>query len=66
MLKRRVRLTNERLNNDILGSSDCTIKVWDLAEGVGWSRSRCTVTMVGHSHTVRCLQVVFLLAITNW
>ncbi|UYV76441.1 hypothetical protein LAZ67_14000406 [Cordylochernes scorpioides] len=31
--------------------------VWDLSTQHTWSSIACKVTMVGHSHTVRCLQV---------
>lgn len=33
-------------------------QVWDLAtDNVNWVGATCRVTMVGHMHTVRCLQV---------
>lgn len=33
-------------------------EVWDLAtDKVGWVGAACRATMVGHMHTVRCLQV---------
>ena len=35
-------------------------QVWDLAtDKVGWVGATCRATMVGHMHTVRCLQVSF-------
>jgi hypothetical protein len=33
------------------------IKVWDLSFASYWAGASCKVTMVGHLHTVRCLQV---------
>ena len=34
------------------------LQVWDLAtDKVGWVGAACRATMVGHMHTVRCLQV---------
>jgi F-box/WD-40 domain protein 7 len=41
----------------VSGSSDRTIKVWDLSMQPQWSAIACRVTMVGHTDTVRCLQV---------
>eukprot|EP00118_Oscarella_pearsei_P004897 m.21743 g.21743 ORF g.21743 m.21743 type:complete len:730 (+) comp28214_c0_seq1:139-2328(+) len=42
----------------VSGSADQTIKVWDLTNtGGDWSCAACRATMVGHLHTVRCLQV---------
>ncbi|XP_065830255.1 F-box/WD repeat-containing protein 7-like [Oscarella lobularis] len=42
----------------VSGSADQTIKVWDLTNtGRDWSCAACRATMVGHLHTVRCLQV---------
>ena len=45
-------------------SSDCIylffifiIQVWDLSFESYWSGASCKVTMIGHMHTVRCLQV---------
>ena len=33
-------------------------QVWDLAtDNMNWVGATCRVTMVGHMHTVRCLQV---------
>lgn len=32
-------------------------QVWDLSFESYWSGASCKVTMVGHMHTVRCLQV---------
>ena len=33
-------------------------QVWDLAtDKVGWVGAACRATMIGHMHTVRCLQV---------
>ena len=32
--------------------------MWDLAtDRVGWVGAACRATMIGHMHTVRCLQV---------
>ncbi|MPC17530.1 F-box/WD repeat-containing protein 7 [Portunus trituberculatus] len=33
-------------------------QVWDVEETSQWSSINCKVTMIGHSSTVRCLQVV--------
>ena len=39
-------------------SADHTIKVWDLSEvHPTWSRVTCKMTLLGHTDTVRCLQV---------
>ncbi len=46
--------------NDILysGSADHTIKVWHLSHiHPTWSRVTCKMTLLGHTDTVRCLQV---------
>ena len=41
------------------------VKVWDLAtNNVGWIGAACRATMVGHLHTVRCLQVQCILLYT--
>ena len=35
--------------------------MWDLAtDKVGWVGAACRATMVGHMHTVRCLQVSYI------
>ena len=34
-----------------------SVKVWDLSFASYWAGASCKVTMVGHLHTVRCLQV---------
>ena len=35
-----------------------TAQVWDLStDHVGWVGATCRATMIGHMHTVRCLQV---------
>jgi len=44
-------------NRLISGSTDRTIKVWDLSINLQWSGIACKVTMVGHEDTVRCVQV---------
>merc|ERR1719186_2528498 len=41
----------------VSGSHDKTIKVWDLSISVNWSSIACRVTMVGHTDTVRCVQM---------
>ena len=48
----------------LMYSSDCIyllfifiIQVWDLSFESYWSGASCKVTMIGHMHTVRCLQV---------
>ena len=34
------------------------VQVWDLStDNVNWVGATCKITMVGHMHTVRCLQV---------
>ena len=45
-------------NRLVSGSTDCTIKVWDLSSQQSWTSIACKVTMVGHTDTVRCLQVI--------
>ena len=35
----------------VSGSTDHTIRVWDLADGQGWSRGSCRLTITGHSGT---------------
>lgn len=58
-----VRCLDLNGNRLVSGSTDRTIKVWDLSFASYWSGASCKVTMVGHFHTVRCLQVcVFMLA----
>jgi len=42
----------------VSGAADATIKVWAVEETQEWSSIVCRVTMLGHSDTVRCLQVV--------
>ena len=37
--------------------STLLLKVWDLSFASYWAGASCKVTMVGHLHTVRCLQV---------
>jgi F-box/WD-40 domain protein 7 len=37
----------------VSGSTDLTLKVWDLDTQENWSSIACRVTMVGHSDTVR-------------
>lgn len=44
-------------NRLVSGSTDLTIKVWDLSISVNWSSIACRVTMVGHTDTVRCVQM---------
>lgn len=34
-----------------------SLQVWDLSVGSDWNVAACKVTMTGHLHTVRCLQV---------
>lgn len=47
-----------RLNRLFSGSADHTIKAWDLSNyGLDWSRVTCKMTFLGHTDTVRCLQV---------
>lgn len=41
----------------VSGSTDLTIKVWDLSISMSWSSIACRVTMVGHTDTVRCVQM---------
>ena len=62
------RQLNSNKNNNLLTSGlVCTtlcdvnlpFQVWDLAtDKVGWVGAACRATMVGHMHTVRCLQVI--------
>ena len=59
-----VRCLHLEGNRVASGSTDTTIKVWDLDVGPRcgtsiqpeWSSIGCKVTMVGHSDTVRCVQ----------
>lgn len=44
-------------NRLVSGSTDQTLKVWDLSVQDEWSSIACKVTMVGHTDTVRCVQV---------
>ena len=46
-------------NRLVSGSTDSTIKVWDLSVQEQWSSIACKVTMIGHTDTVRCVQVIF-------
>lgn len=49
---------DSNLNRLYSGSADNTIKVWDLSEvHPTWSRVTCKMTFLGHTATVRCLQV---------
>jgi len=52
-----VRCLNLQSNKLVSGSTDLTIKVWDLDTQPDWSSIACRVTMVGHSDTVRCVQM---------
>ena len=57
--------TNEILSMDFnkyenflaTAATDNTIKVWDLDIQPSYSSIGCRVTMVGHSNTVRCVQM---------
>lgn len=53
-----VRCLHLEGNRLVSGSTDTTIKVWDLDITPSWSSIGCKVTMVGHTDTVRCLQMV--------
>lgn len=50
-------------NRLVSGSTDSTIKVWDLSVQEQWSSIACKVTMIGHTDTVRCVQVVVKLGL---
>lgn len=52
-----VRCLHLEGNRLVSGSTDLTIKVWDLSISVAWSSIACRVTMVGHTDTVRCVQM---------
>merc|ERR1719483_29190 len=52
-----VRCLHLEGNRLVSGSTDLTIKVWDLSISVNWSSIACRVTMVGHTDTVRCVQM---------
>ena len=70
MQVRCLHLEGSRL---VSGSTDLTIKVWDLSSSTHWSSIACRVTMVsldyrvsptltpahqvGHTDTVRCVQM---------
>jgi len=52
-----VRCLHLEGNRLVSGSTDLTIKVWDLSTSTSWSSIACRVTMVGHTDTVRCVQM---------
>ena len=52
-----VRCLHLEGNRLVSGSVDTTIKVWDLDIQPSYSSIGCRVTMVGHSNTVRCVQM---------
>ena len=52
-----VRCLHLEGNRLVSGSTDLTIKVWDLSSTSSWSSIACRVTMVGHTDTVRCVQM---------
>jgi len=52
-----VRCLHLQHNKLVSGSTDLTIKVWDLDIQEDWSSIACRVTMVGHTDTVRCVQM---------
>ena len=52
-----LRLTRIFLFFQVSGSTDTSIKVWDLDTQPGWSSIGCKVTMIGHHDTVRCVQM---------
>ena len=41
----------------VSGSTDTTLKVWDLSIQPEWSSIGCKATMTGHSDTVRCVRM---------
>ena len=46
-------------NRLVSGSTDQTLKLWDLKQNQDqWSSIACRVTMIGHTDTVRCVQVI--------
>lgn len=52
-----VRCLHLEKNSLVSGSVDTTIKVWDLDIQPLYSSIGCRVTMVGHTETVRCVQM---------
>jgi len=52
-----VRCLHLEGNRLVSGSTDLSIKVWDLSMHSSWSSIACRVTMVGHTDTVRCVQM---------
>jgi F-box/WD-40 domain protein 7 len=52
-----VRCLHLEGNRLVSGSVDTTIKVWDLDIQPSYSSIGCRVTMVGHTNTVRCVQM---------
>jgi len=52
-----VRCLHLQGNKLVSGSTDLTIKVWNLDTQPDWSSIACRVTMMGHSDTVRCVQM---------
>lgn len=51
---RSLHLQNGRLAS---GSADKSVRVWDMAMTANWSHVACKQTLIGHTNTVRCLQV---------
>jgi len=52
-----VRCLHLEGNRLVSGSVDTTIKVWDLDIQPSYSSIGCRVTMVGHTNSVRCVQM---------
>ena len=51
-------LLNLTFSQYVYADNMIVFQVWDLAtDKVGWVGAACRATMVGHMHTVRCLQV---------
>ena len=49
LILRQVRCLHMRGSQIVSGAADGAIRVWDLADGPGWSRGSCRLTILGHT-----------------